>query len=63
MRLSDIMSFLDLHVWAEIALVIFLGVFVLVVARILCAPRWVTSRIAALPLQDDNGVSTLVEEE
>ncbi|PHQ82776.1 MAG: hypothetical protein COB69_00930 [Phycisphaera sp.] len=63
MRLSDIMSFLDLHVWAEVALVIFLGVFVLVVARILFAPRWVTNKLAALPLQDDNGVSTLGEGE
>ncbi len=63
MRLSDIMSFLDLHVWAEVALVIFLAVFALVVFRILFAPREVTKRIASLPLQDDNGVSTLEEGE
>jgi hypothetical protein len=63
MRLSDIMSFLDLHVWAEVALIIFLAVFVLVVCRILFAPRSVTQQIASLPLQDDNGVSTLEEGE
>ncbi|MFI4873269.1 MAG: hypothetical protein ACIARQ_15765 [Phycisphaerales bacterium JB061] len=54
MRLTDIMSHMALSVWAEIALVIFQIVFVLVVARVLFAPKSEVRRIASLPLDDDN---------
>ncbi len=54
MRLTDIMSYMALHVWAEIALVIFQIVFVLVVARVLFAPRAEVKRMAAMPLDDDS---------
>jgi len=48
------MSSMALHVWAEIALVIFQIVFVLVVARVLFAPKSEVKRIASLPLEDDS---------
>jgi len=54
LRLTDIMSSMALHVWAEIALVIFQIVFVLVVARVLFAPKSEVKRIASLPLEDDS---------
>lgn len=63
MRLTDIMSHMALHVWAEIALVIFQIVFVLVVARVLFAPRSEVKRIASLPLEDDSDFSLFEEVE
>ena len=54
MRLTDIMSSMALHVWAEIALVIFQIVFVMVVARVLLAPKSEVKTIASLPLEDDS---------
>ena len=61
MRLADIMSHMALSIWAEIALVIFQIVFVLVVARVLFAPKSEVRRIASLPLDDDNE-TRLIEE-
>ena len=55
------MSHMALSVWAEIALVIFQIVFVLVVARALFAPKSEVKRLASLPL-DDEGEMGLFEE-
>lgn len=52
-----------LHVWAEIALVIFQIVFILVVARVLFAPKAEVKRLASLPLEDDTDFSLLEEVE
>ncbi|MFN0133954.1 MAG: hypothetical protein ACKVW3_15670 [Phycisphaerales bacterium] len=53
MRLSDIMSQMGLTVWPEAALVIFLGVFVLVVRRALWRGRSAEiAHAAMLPLED-----------
>jgi len=60
-RLTDIMSHMALHVWAEVALVIFLVVFVAVAARVLLTPGPENRRRASLPLEEDGG-SGLFEE-
>jgi cbb3-type cytochrome oxidase subunit 3 len=53
MRLSDIMSGLDLTIFPKVALVIFLGVFVAVVTRALARSRRAEfSRAASMPLDD-----------
>ncbi len=57
------MSYMALHVWAEIALVIFQIVFILVVARVLFAPKAEVKRLASLPLEDDTDFSLLEEVE
>ncbi|GAB5496273.1 MAG: hypothetical protein Phyf2KO_13530 [Phycisphaerales bacterium] len=59
MRLTDIMSFLDLHVWAEVALIIFAVVFIAVSLRVLLAPKALTHRIASIPLDDDDDKSVI----
>lgn len=56
MRLSDIMGNLELSVYPQIALVIFLGVFAGVLARVLSRSAQAEFREAAvLPLNDDAG--------
>lgn len=62
MRLTDIMSFLELHVWAEVALVIFAIVFVIVSLRVLLAPKSLTQKIASIPLHDDDDKSVIDQE-
>lgn len=57
------MSHMALSVWAEIALVIFQIVFVLVVARVLFAPKSEVRRIASLPLDDESDVKLFEEVE
>lgn len=53
MRLSDIMGRAGLAVYAEIALVLFLIVFVAVVIRIFTARRADMDRRARMPLEDE----------
>lgn len=53
MRLTDIMSHLELHVYAEIGLIIFLIAFFAVVIRVLTTKRVESERMASLPLEDD----------
>lgn len=55
MRLSDIMSHMDLAFYPKIALAIFAGVFILVSIRVLRASRGEMKDAANLPLDDDNG--------
>lgn len=52
MRLSDIMSHMDLTVWPEVALVIFLGVFAAVTVRV-WKSRGETEQHATLPIEED----------
>ena len=55
MKLSDIMSAADLTLYPQIALVLFLLAFVIVLARLLLpGRRAVWERRAALPLDDVN---------
>lgn len=53
MRLTDIMSNLDLSVFPQVALVLFLGVFVAVSVAALRRKGSQTRRLASLPLEDD----------
>lgn len=53
MRLSDIMSQLDLTLYPLLALVLFLGVFVLVVGRTMRTDRAQHRRWAQIPLSDE----------
>jgi cbb3-type cytochrome oxidase subunit 3 len=53
MRLSDIMARSGLAIYAEIALVLFFVVFVVVVVRIFTSRRADEERHARLPLDDD----------
>lgn len=63
MKLSDIMSYADLSDYAEVALVIFLGVFVAITIRTFLPSR---SRelyeISLLPLEDDRVITPRSEE-
>lgn len=54
MRLSDIVSHLDMHVYAEIGLVLFGAAFIVVAARTLLIKRKDSKHLSALPLQDDD---------
>jgi cbb3-type cytochrome oxidase subunit 3 len=51
--ISDVVGAAGLHAYAEIALVIFLAVFVAVVLRVLAARGAELDRAARLPLDDD----------
>lgn len=53
MRLSDLMSRLDLAVWPQMALVLFVGVFVLIAWRAARTPGGELKAYAALPLEDE----------
>lgn len=53
MRLSDIMAHADLAIFPEIAMVIFLAVFVLAMARLARRPRAEIERLSRMPLDDD----------
>ena len=52
MRLSDVMGHAGLSIYAEIALVIFLGVFVAIVIRLFTSKRSDLERHARMPLDD-----------
>lgn len=55
MRLSDIMSYMDLAFYPKIAMAIFAGVFVLILIRVCRASRSEMDAAARIPLDDDNG--------
>ena len=58
MKLSDIMGAMELHMYAEVAMVIFMTMFVVVVVHILRranAERFEQARF--MPLDDENPVS------
>lgn len=51
--LSDVVSGAGLHLYAEVALIIFLAVFLAIVVRVLFARRSRYEHEANLPLEDD----------
>ncbi|MFT3686810.1 MAG: cbb3-type cytochrome c oxidase subunit 3 [Phycisphaerales bacterium] len=53
MRLSDIMSHVELTLYPLVALVIFIGVFVLVVGRAMRTNRTRHEQWARIPLSDE----------
>jgi cbb3-type cytochrome oxidase subunit 3 len=53
MRLSDVMSHSGLVLFAEIAMILFIVVFVAIVIRVFTARRKDMDRNARLPLEDD----------
>jgi len=53
MSLSEIMSSMDLAVWPQIGLILFLAAFLAIVVRVLRRKRPDLDQIAALPLADD----------
>lgn len=58
MKLSDIMSYADLSQYAEVALVLFLGVFVAITIHTYWPSRAATLHEASmLPLQDDQVIT------
>lgn len=58
MKLSDIMSYAQLSAYTEIALVLFLGVFIAITVRtFLPSRRQELEAAARLPLEDDHAVT------
>lgn len=57
------MSHMALHVWAEVAMAIFVVVFVAVAVRVLLSPRSDVQRHASLPLEDEVGAGLFEEVE
>jgi hypothetical protein len=53
MRMSEIMSAMDLSIWPKAALVIFIGVFVMIAWRTLREPRKNVDHYASLPIDDE----------
>ncbi len=51
--LSDVVAGAGLHIYADIALIIFLAVFVAILARVMLAKRSTWEHEANLPLEDD----------
>lgn len=55
MRLSDIMGNMDLTIWPQVALVIFIGLFIGIVIRTFSKSRRPAQEEASrIPLQDDS---------
>lgn len=52
MKLSDIVSHADLSLWSQLSMALFLGVFLLVLIRVLRAPRKNLSEISERAMQD-----------
>lgn len=53
MKLSDVVSGAGLSSFAEIALLIFLGVFIAVALRAFLSPRAAMDHAARMPLEDE----------
>lgn len=53
MRMTEIVSFLDLSVFPSIALVFFLAAFLAILWRVLSTPANQTKLEASIPLRDD----------
>ena len=63
MKLSDIMSYADLSGYAQVALVLFLGVFIAITLRTFAPSRSrELDRIARLPLDDEGAPSPRLQE-
>lgn len=55
MSLSDVMQHAALSLWAELALVLFLCVFLVVTVRVLRSDRAYAQEMSSLPLEHDDG--------
>jgi len=53
MKLSDLISFLNLTIYPSVALVFFLAAFLAILVKVLRQPRSETNAIANMPLNDD----------
>jgi cbb3-type cytochrome oxidase subunit 3 len=63
MKLSDIMSYAKLSVYTEVALVLFLGVFIAITIRtFLPSRRTELDAAARLPLEDDTVLTPRAKE-
>ena len=62
MRLSDIMGNMDLAVYPILALVLFVGVFVLVTGRALRTSRATHDRWSRIPLDQSDAVAETTQE-
>lgn len=58
MKLSDIMGHAELSMWSEVSMAIFLGVFVLILIRVLRAPKGELSAISERAMQDSYDTNT-----
>lgn len=58
MKLSDIMGHADLSMWSQVSMAIFLGVFILVVIRVLRTPKGELSTICERAMQDTYDATT-----
>ncbi len=61
MKLSDIMSHADLSVWSQVSMAIFLGVFLLVVIRVLRTPRATLDQISERAIRDSYDEASSVQ--
>ena len=57
MKLTDIVSNMNLDVYPIVALILFLVAFSIIVWGVLRTPRVMTNHQANLPLEDDFGIS------
>jgi len=62
MSLSDVMQHAALSLWAELALVLFLSVFVVVSVRVFRSDRAYTDEMSSLPLEHDDVFDTTADE-
>jgi hypothetical protein len=58
MSMSELMSMADLSLWPQLALVVFLGVFVLVMRRLWKSPASEINHGASLPFDEGEITST-----
>lgn len=52
MSMSEVMSMSDLSLWPQLAMVLFAGVFLLVMRRLWATPKTEIGHAASLPLED-----------
>jgi hypothetical protein len=55
MSLTDVVSHLDLAIWPKMAMVLFLAVFVAVMARVLRTGKGDMDRAAHMPIEEEGG--------
>jgi hypothetical protein len=60
-RLSDVVSHMNLAFWPQVALVIFIAVFLAMAVRVYTRPRAAYQRYCSLPL-DDQEVDAVTED-
>ena len=58
MRLTDIMSNMDLAIWPKMGLIIFLIAFAAIVIRVATTKRTHSRHMASMPLEDDSTINS-----